>query len=76
MTLVEAPLRHELVQQHGDVILVSDQVFRIFPFDRLRKYHRMEIARAILAAVADVAVRAHEIADRPRPRRRACWPPT
>jgi hypothetical protein len=60
VTLVEAPLRHELVQRHGDVILVSDQVFRIFPFDRLRKYHRMEIARAILASVADAAVRVHE----------------
>ena len=31
ITLVEAPLRHELVQPHGDVILVSDQIFRIFP---------------------------------------------
>ena len=60
VTLVEAPLRHELVQRHGDVILVSDQAFRIFPFDRLRKYHRMEIARAILATVADVAVRTYE----------------
>ena len=60
LTLVEAPLRHDLVQQHGDVILVSDQIFRIFPFDRLRKYHRMEIARAVFATVADAAVRAHE----------------
>jgi len=67
LTLVEAPLRHDFVQQHGDVILVSDQVFRIFPFDRLRKYHRMEIARAIFATVADAAVRAHELpVDRPR----------
>ena len=38
-------------RQHGDVILVSDQIFRIFPFDRLRKYHRMELARAVFAAV-------------------------
>ncbi len=53
LTLVEAPLRHELVQAHGDVILVSDQIFRIFPVDRLRKYHRLEIARAVLAAVVD-----------------------
>ncbi len=60
VTLVEAPLRHEIVQAHGDVILVSDQIFRIFPFDRLRKYHRLEIARAVFAAVADAAVRGHE----------------
>jgi hypothetical protein len=60
LTLVEAPLRHDLVQQHGDVILVSDQIFRIFPFDRLRKYHRMEIAHAVFATVADAAIRAHE----------------
>jgi hypothetical protein len=67
LTLVEAPLRHELVQQHGDVILVSDQIFRIFPLNRLRKYHRMEIARAIFTTVADAAVRAHEApADRDR----------
>ena len=60
LTLVEAPLRHELVQQHGDVILVSDQLFKIFPVDRVRKYHRMEIARAVFETVADAAIRAHE----------------
>jgi len=67
LTLVEAPLRHELVQAHGDVILVSDQIFRIFPLNRLRKFHRMEIAHAIFVALADAAVRAHETpADRDR----------
>jgi hypothetical protein len=67
LTLVEAPLRNELVQAHGDVILVSDQIFRIFPLNRLRKYHRIEIARAIFTVVADAAVRAHETpADRDR----------
>ena len=60
VTLVEAPLRHELVQEHGDVILVSDQIFGIFPFNRLRKYHHLQIARAIFTVVADAAVRAHE----------------
>ena len=55
------------MQAHGDVILVSDQIFRIFPFDRLRKYHRMEIAHAVFATVADAAVRAHEApSDRDR----------
>jgi hypothetical protein len=68
ITLVEAPLRHELVQAHGDVILVSDQIFGIFPINRFRKYHRLEIARAIFTLVADEAIRAHE---RPGDRERA-----
>ena len=60
VTLVEAPLRHELVQAHGDVILVSDQIFGIFPLDRLRKYHRLEIVRAVLTAVMDARLGATE----------------
>jgi hypothetical protein len=56
LTLVEAPLRHELVQVHGDVILVSDQIFRIFPLTRLRKYHRFELVRAVFHAVIDDAL--------------------
>ncbi len=51
ITLVEAPLRHQLVQQHGRVVLVSDQLFRIFPAKRLRKYHHLELVRAIVGAV-------------------------
>jgi hypothetical protein len=51
LTLVETQLRHELVQVHGDVILVSDQIFGIFPVERLRKYHRFELARAIFTGV-------------------------
>jgi hypothetical protein len=60
LTLVEAPLRHELAQEHGDVILISDQIFGIFPINRLRKYHHLQIARVVFTAVADAAVRAHE----------------
>ena len=56
LTLVEAPLRHELVQVHGDVILVSDQIFGIFPLARLRKYHRFELVRAVIHAVIDDAL--------------------
>src|SRR6185369_14497617 len=37
-----------------------DQIFRVFPLDRLRKYHRLEIARAVFATVADAAIRAYE----------------
>jgi hypothetical protein len=56
ITLVEAPLRHQLVQAHGNVILVSDQIFRIFPVKTLRKYHHQELARAILTAVVDARI--------------------
>ena len=60
LTLVEAPLRHELVQVHGDVVLVSDQIFRIFPLERLRQYHRLEIARAVFAAMVDARIASTE----------------
>jgi hypothetical protein len=60
VTLVEAPLRHELVQVHGGVVLVSDQIFGIFPLGRLRKYHRFELARAVLTAAIDDVIAATE----------------
>jgi hypothetical protein len=60
LTLVEAPLRHQLVQVHGNLILVSDQIFGIFPARRLRKYHRLELARAIFTALVDAKLAASE----------------
>ena len=60
ITLIEAPLRHQLVQQHGTVVLVSDQIFRIFPVNRLRKYHHLELVRAIVKAVLDARLAAVE----------------
>ncbi len=60
ITLVEAPLRHQLVQQHGTVVLVSDQIFRIFPVTRLRKYHHLELVRAIVTAALEARVGDHE----------------
>ncbi len=67
ITLIEAPLRHQLVQAHGNVILVSDQIFRIFPVNRLRKYHHQELAHAILAAVVDARIAATEAGRRSQP---------
>ncbi len=65
VTLIEAPLRHQLVQQHGTVVLVSDQIFRIFPANRLRKYHHLELVRAIVDAVLDARLgRSEPAADR------------
>jgi len=61
--LVEAPLRHELVQVHGDLILVSDRIFGIFPLERLRKYHRIALVRAVFAAALDGGLRAFENSD-------------
>ncbi|HVZ73141.1 MAG TPA: hypothetical protein VHJ20_12255 [Polyangia bacterium] len=63
LTMVEAPLRHELVQVHGDLILVSDQIFGIFPVSRVRKYHRFELVRAVLTAVVGDALGAAERPD-------------
>lgn len=56
LTLIEAPLRHELTHVHGDVILYSDQLFRIFPLARVRKYHRLELVRAVFTATLDAAL--------------------
>jgi hypothetical protein len=65
LTMVEAPLRHELVQVHGNLILVSDQIFGIFPVGRLRKYHRFELVRAILLAeTTDALARTERPEDR------------
>ena len=50
LTLIEAPLRHELVKVHGDVVQVSDRLFEIFPVERLRKFHRLELVRAMFTA--------------------------
>jgi hypothetical protein len=60
LTLVEAPLRHQLVQVHGNLILVSDQIFGIFPAGRLRKYHQLELARAVFTAIVDAKLAAYE----------------
>jgi len=57
LTLIEAPLRNELVTRHGQVILVSDRLFEIFPLERVRKYHRLELVRAVLAAALEPALR-------------------
>ncbi|HEY2901969.1 MAG TPA: hypothetical protein VGL59_15410 [Polyangia bacterium] len=61
--LIESPLRHELVQVHGQVILVSDRLFEIFPLERLRKYHRIALTRAVFTAVLDQRLRAFESLD-------------
>lgn len=45
--LVEGNLRIELAQPLGGMVLVSDQIFDIFPLQRFLKFHEFELARAI-----------------------------
>lgn len=47
LLFVEAPLRHQFVQGHGRVILISDEIYRIFPAATLRKFHTFELLRAL-----------------------------
>ncbi|HWM86054.1 MAG TPA: hypothetical protein VNO33_09455 [Kofleriaceae bacterium] len=49
LTMVVAPLRAELASAHDHVVLVSDRFFRIMPAERLRKFHRRQLARAVFA---------------------------
>jgi len=49
LTMVSAPLRAELASAHDRVVLVSDRFFRIMPAERLRKFHRRQLARAVFA---------------------------
>ena len=60
LVLVEAPLRHALAVSCGRIVLVSDRLFEIFPLTRVRRYHRRELARAVLAAALDARTRAVE----------------
>jgi len=60
ITLIQAPLRNDLVTRHGRVILVSDRLLEIFPIERVRKYHRLELVRAVLAAALDHTLRGIE----------------
>jgi len=64
VTMVEAPLRHELVQAHGDLVLVSDRMFEIFPLDRVRRYHRFEIVRGVMTSLVRRALGREDPEDR------------
>jgi hypothetical protein len=48
--IVGGPLRIELAQALPGVVLVSDQLFDIFPLQRFLKFHEFELARAIYEA--------------------------
>lgn len=50
LTIVRAPLRFELAEVHGKVVLLSDRFYRIWPAERFRKFHRVVLAEAALAS--------------------------
>jgi hypothetical protein len=51
LLLVEGELRRDLAQSHGPLVLVSDQLYRIFPLDKFRKFHTFQLLRALYASL-------------------------
>ena len=47
LPLIEIPLRMELASARSGAVLISDQLFRITPVDRLRKFHTLQLVRAL-----------------------------
>lgn len=60
VTLCEAPLRHEIAQAHPGLVLVSDRAWRLLPLERFRKFHSLQIARALFASAIEERARAFE----------------
>jgi hypothetical protein len=63
LSLIEAPLRVELADPHSGDLLVSDQVFRLTPAPRFRKFHAFQLVRAVYAALLERALAAREQPD-------------
>jgi hypothetical protein len=61
--LVEGALRIELAQAQPGYVLVSDQMFDIFPLQRFLKFHEFEIVRAVFEAWLDEHLATGERAD-------------
>ncbi|HXU72167.1 MAG TPA: hypothetical protein VN947_22715 [Polyangia bacterium] len=61
--IVAGPLRIQLAQTLPGVVLVSDQLFDIFPLQRFLKFHEFELARAIYEAWVTRRTLAVERAD-------------
>ena len=62
---VSAPLRTDVaVPEEQGLVLVTDQVFSIFPMKRFRKFHEREIARALFTVWLDQNGRGLGDADR------------
>lgn len=61
--LVEMPLRMELALAQAGAVLVSDQLFRIAPLKRFRKFHEFQLARAIYNFIAEERLLGRERED-------------
>ncbi|HEX2569825.1 MAG TPA: hypothetical protein VH877_09735 [Polyangia bacterium] len=61
--LVEMPLRMELALAQAGAVLVSDQLFRIAPLKRFRKFHEFQLVRAIYNFLAEARLGGQERAD-------------
>lgn len=61
--LVEMPLRMELALAQAGAVLVSDQLFRIAPLKRFRKFHEFQLARALYNFIAEARLIGRERAD-------------
>ncbi|MBI3178469.1 MAG: hypothetical protein HYZ27_02335 [Deltaproteobacteria bacterium] len=57
---VIAPLRENLVERFDGGLAISDRVFALFPWERLRKFHRMSLWREQLVLAALPLARARE----------------
>ncbi len=50
LTIVDAPLRHDLARATDGHVLVSDRAFRLTPAERFLRFHRYPILREVLVA--------------------------
>ncbi|MBI2375890.1 MAG: hypothetical protein HYV07_17995 [Deltaproteobacteria bacterium] len=53
VVVVEAPLRHELSERSEGVLFVSDRAFRLTPFARFLKFHRIALLRDLFGAISE-----------------------
>jgi hypothetical protein len=53
LRLVEGALRVELAQSLPGFVLLSDQVFDIFPLGRFLKFHEFDVVRAVVEQILD-----------------------
>lgn len=60
LLVAETPLRHELAQAQGSIVILSDRIWRIFPADRFRKFHTFQAARAIYEKLTEDRIAPHE----------------
>lgn len=58
--LVDAPLRMELANAQAHAVLVSDQIYRIFPINRFRKFHSFQLVGAVFDCLLEARLSARE----------------